>query len=203
MELLVDGQPHEVLTDEPFIRTLEKVRTELAASGRAIMSMFHDGRELSVEEEAALCSRRAGELGRVELRSTPAREWGLHGLGEVASALGQLGDQSRAAADLFRGGQFAQGLDRANETIGLFLKVMQALGTSLTLVGAAAGAAGAADLKAQVDVIVGAMRELETAVRGSDGVAAADIAEYQLPEALETLAAKVRAVTSSESKSQG
>ncbi len=200
MELLVDGQPHDVLMDEPFIKTLEKVRAKLAASDRAIMSMFLDGRELSVEEETALCARRAGELGKVEVRSTPAREWGLHGLGEVASALGQLGDQSRAAADLFRGGQFAQGLDRANETIGLFLKVMQALGTSLTLVGAAAGAA---DLKAQVDVIVGAMRELETAVRGSDGVAAADIAEYQLPEALESLAARVRAVTSSEPKSQG
>ena len=35
----------------------------------------------------------------MEIRTAPAREWGRHGLGEAASALGQLADQFRAAAE--------------------------------------------------------------------------------------------------------
>jgi hypothetical protein len=196
LEFFVDGQPREFLKGEPLAKTIEAVRKELAGSGRAIISVFHDGAELSVEEENALCARRVEELGKVELRSTPAREWGLHGLGEVVSALGQLGDQFRACAELFRSGQLPEGLDSANAAIGLLMKVLQALGTSLTLT----GATDAADLKIGVDAIISAMRELEVAVRASDGVAAADVAEYQLPEALESLAEKVRAVAAAAKK---
>jgi hypothetical protein len=192
LELLVDGQPHDDLKGQPFVKTLELVRKELSGSGRALMAIFLDGRELSVEEENALALRPVEELGRVELRSTPAREWGLHGLGEVASALGQLGDQFRSCSDLFRNAKLVEGLDRSNETIAIFLKVMQALGTSISLAGVAN--AGAGGLKGAVDAVVAAMRDLEAAVRGADGVAAADIAEYQLPEAMEALAAQVRAL---------
>jgi len=193
LELFVDGQAREIPGGEPFSKALEAIRRELSAGGRAIMSIHHNGAELSVEEENALCARPAGELGRVDLRSTPAREWGLHGLGEVASALGQLGDQFRVSADLFRAGQLSQGLDRANEVIGLFMSVLQALSTSLGLI----GAASAGDLRSGIEGVVGAMRELEGAVRSGDAVAAADIAEYRLPEELEALAARVRALASS------
>lgn len=190
MQLFVDDQPHAAPPSGPFRDVLESVRREAAAEGRAIMAIFQDGRELTVEEEEVLRNSQVTELARVDLKTTPAREWGLHGMGEVASAFGQIGDSFHACGELFRQNRMSDGLDRANEGISLFLQVLQALNTSVGL----AGVSPTQKLRTGIDSVVSAMRELEGAVRSSDSVAAADIVEYQLPETLEALAGEVRAM---------
>jgi len=188
LELYLDGQRREALKGEPFGKTLEALNREAAASGRAILAVFLDGRELSVEEEQALLDRPADGLGRVELRTTPAREWGLDGLGEVPGALAQIGDRFRACAEAFRQGRLAEGLDQSNAAISAFLRVIQGLTTAASM----ARAKVPAGLKESIESVVGAVRALEAAARAGDGVAAADVVEYQLPEALEALAGLVR-----------
>lgn len=188
MELLVDGQPRQSGAGRTLADELAALQRELGSAGRSITAVLLDGRELSPAEEEALLSRGAAEGSRIEVRTADSREWGRHGLGEAASALLQLADQFRAAADDFRAARMADGLERLNGAIAGYGQVVKALITAAQL----AGAAPPADLRRELEAVTAGMRELSVAVGQADGVAAADLAEYELPGHLEALAGVVK-----------
>ena len=188
LELYVDGQPRQAAQDRPLGEALELLRREAAGAGRAIVTVHLDGRELSPQEEEKLLTEPASALGRVEVQCAPAAEWGRHGLGEVASALGQLGDSFRSSAEAFRSNRIGDGLNQANAAVASYAQVVQALVSSVAL----SGVAPDPGLKAAIDGVVNVVRELEKSARASDGVASADLVEYELPERLEALAKLVR-----------
>lgn len=192
MELYIDGQTKETpgTADETFGGVLTALSAELTAAGKAITTISLDGAEVMPEGDAALVARPAAELGRVDISTAPAAEWGRHGLGEVASAMGQLADECRAAADLLRKGDQADGLDKINGVLAAYVQVVQALVNSATL----AAVKPPEDLEERISAVTSTMRELEPALRAKDGVAAADLAEYELAEELDKLGKTVKSM---------
>lgn len=189
MDLYVDGQARPVPAGTATLgAALDAVQTEMAAASRVITAVLLDGRELSPEEEAGLLGRAASEPGRVEVRSAEARAWGLHGLGEAASALGQIGDEFRAAADPFRSVRPAEALDRVNGAVSAYMQVIQALVNAAAL----ARLEAPAGFKDRLEASTAAMRQMEAVMRAADNVAAADLVEYEIPEKLSALAELVR-----------
>jgi len=195
MDLYVDGQ----IRGEPegagstFGNLLIALRDELAAGGLAITTIKLDGEEVMPEAEAQLVSRPIAEFDRVELATAPAKDWGRHGLGEAASALGRLADEFQAVADLFRGGEFNRGVERVQGAIAAFGQLVQALVNSAAL----AGVGPPGGFEGDVQAVTSAMRGLGPALREADGVAAADLAEYEVAEALQKLAGAVKVMVES------
>ncbi len=190
MELYVDGQVRQVPegTGPSLGDLLAALRDELAGGQLVITTVKLDGEELMPDAEVEAAARAHAELGKVEVITAPAAEWGRHGLGEAASALGQLADEVRKIADLLRGGERKEGIERFEGVVGAYGQLIQALITAAAL----AAAPAPEGFEAGVEGVINAMRELPPALKSEDAVAAADLAEYELAGQLEKLAAMVK-----------
>ncbi len=190
MELYVDGQIRPVPegVGPGFGDLLAALRDELAAGQLAITTVKLDGEELLPDAEAEAAGRAHAELGRVEIATAPAAEWGRHGLGEAHSAVGQLADEFRGIADLLRSGERGAAIERFGGAVAAYGQLIQALVNAAAL----AGASPPEGFQGGVEGVTAAMREMAPALKAEDAVAAADLAEYELAGALEKLAAMVK-----------
>lgn len=190
MELFVDGQvrgaPEGI--GPTLGELLAALRDEAAGGGRAITTIQLDGEELLPGAEAEAVSRPSAGLGKVEVTTAPAAEWGRHGLGEAHSALGQLADEFRKIAELLRGARREEAIARVQGAVAAYGQLVQALVNAAML----AGAPAPAGFQAAVEKVTAAMTEFMPELRAEDAVAAADLAEYELAESLEGLAAVVK-----------
>jgi hypothetical protein len=190
LDLFVDGQAAQVPEGAgPTLgELLAALRDQAMTDGKAITTIKLDGEELMPDGEDAAGARALAELGRVEISTAPAAEWGRHGLGEAASALGQLADEFRAIADLLRGGRRAESIERFGGAVAGYGQLIGALVNAAAL----AGVAAPAGFQKTVENVTGAMKEMAPALKAEDAVAAADQAEYELAERLEELGAMVK-----------
>jgi hypothetical protein len=194
LELLVDGQSRQPAASATFGEALAALRREMSQAGRAIVTILLDGQELEPQQEEALLAQAPAALGRVEIKTAPAGEWGRHVLGEVAGALGQLGDDLRACAEILRAGDLTQGLDRYNAILAAYTDVIRALVNAETL----AKVPSPLGSREALAAVTAAAQQMGKALGAADGVAAADLAEYELPERLTALAVMVRSMAASE-----
>jgi hypothetical protein len=192
LELLVDGQVRECPQKATTLGELVVVlREEAAGDGRAVTDIRLDGEELLPADEAEAAARPLAEIGRTEISTAPAREWGRHGLGEAASAMGRLADEFREIAELLRGGEHEAAVERFGGAVGAYGQLIQATVNSAAL----AGVPAPPGLQAAVEGVTAAMKEVAPALEARDAVAAADLAEYELAERLGELGAKVKEMT--------
>ncbi len=190
MELYVDGQVRQVPegTGPGLGELLAALRDELAEGQLVITTVNLDGEELMPAAEDETSARAHAEFGKVEIVTAVAAEWGRHGLGEAASALGQLADEVRKIADLLRGGERKEAIGRFEGVVGAYGQLIQALVTAAAL----AGVPAPEGFEAGVEAVTNAMREMPPALQAEDAVAAADLAEYELAGQLDKLAAMVK-----------
>jgi hypothetical protein len=190
LELLVDGQ----LTQVPdgvgptLGELLASLRDGAGAEGRAITTVEIDGQELMPDAEEQVTPQPHAELGKLEIITAPAAEWGRHGLGEAASALGQMADEFRQIADLLRAGDRPQSVERFGGAIAVYGQLITALVNAAAL----AGVAPPEGFEQCVANVTEAMKEITPALQAEDAVEAADLAEYELAARLEELGEMVK-----------
>jgi hypothetical protein len=139
------------------------------------------------DEEGAGAKPHAG-FDKLEVVTAPAAEWGRHGLGEAASALGQLADEFRQIADLLRGGERAQSVERYQGAVAAYGQLIGAMINAAAL----AGVSAPEGFQECVASVTGGMKDITPALRAEDSVEAADLAEYELAERLEELGKMVK-----------
>jgi hypothetical protein len=190
LELFVDGQPSQVPEGVgPTLGDLLAVlRDGAGADSRAITTVEIDGEELMPAAEEQALSRAYAELGKLEIVTAPAAEWGRHGLGEAASALGQMADEFRQIADLLRAGDRPQSVERFGGAIAVYGQLITALVNAAAL----AGVAPPEGFEQCVGSVTEAMKEIAPALQAEDAVEAADLAEYELAARLEELGEMVK-----------
>jgi hypothetical protein len=190
VELLVDGQVAAI--PEGVGPTLGEViaalRDRAGADGRAITTITLDGEELMPTGEEEAGGRPAGDFGKLEIFTAPAAEWGLHGLGEAASALGQLADEFRQIADLLRAGDRPQSIERFQGAIAAYGQLISALVNAASL----AGVPAPEGFQECVAGVTDAMKAMTPALHAEDLVGAADSAEYEIADRFERLGEMVK-----------
>ena len=190
MELYLDGQVQPL--PENIGRTLgdllRVLRNALGESDRAITTVKLDGNELLPAEEDEALKCEAADFDQIEIVSAPAAEWGRHGLGEAASALGQLADEFRKIADVLRGGDRAEAINRFQAAVAAYGQLIAALinAASLAEVSAPEG------FETAVQTVTASMKDVAPELQAEDSIAAADLAEYELAEHLEELGEMVK-----------
>ena len=190
MELYVDGEQRPVPEDAgPTLEdVLRAVQVTVSGSGRAMTTINLDGTEMLPDAEAENVSRPAADFQKIEIITADAADWGRHGLGEAASALGQLADEFNGIADQLRGGNRA-------EAVSSFMSAVEAYGQIVT---AMVNAAGLASVKTpegfeeSLQKVTTAMKDMAPEIQAEDSVAAADLAEYEVAEAMCELAELVK-----------
>lgn len=192
MELLLDGQAAEAPEGiGPTLGDLlAALHEKIGAEGKAVTTITLDGEELMPAGEEQALALPAADFGKVELLTAPAREWGLHGLGEAASALGQMADEFRDIADLLRTGDRAQSVERFQNAIAVYGQLVGAMVNAASF----AGVPAPEGFQECVAAVTDAMKEMTPALQAEDSVEAADLAEYELAERLEELGKMVKSM---------
>ncbi len=192
LELFADGQATQAPEGigPTLADLLAALNDKISADGRAITTILLDGEELMPDFEAEVGAKPAAGFDKLEVVTAPADEWGRHGLGEAASALGQMADELREIADLLRAGDRPQSVERFQGAIAIYGQLIAAMVNAATM----AGVPAPEGFQECVAAVTDAMKEMTPALQVEDAVEAADLAEYELAERLEELGKMVRSM---------
>lgn len=170
------------------------LRNRLSQSGRLVIGIRADGREVPQNELDEVLRTQARTYGRLELCSVDARRTVLETLRQAAEACVECDQARPIIADMLNEGRTHEAMEHLGECLAAWSSTADAMMKSanlfaidLTEVHVESG-----PLPEWLETVVGQLRQLRDALENGDLVLTADILRYEMQE---TLAGWDRAVS--------
>ena len=188
MPIFLDDQPFADCrsASHTIADLLEDAKTRLAGSGRMVMAMKCDNRELSAEQLDTFLTRPISDFHRVDFVSGRCQGLALDTLRDAQRELGGTFFMIQEAAQQIASGELSGAMERLGKCLTTWSQIHQAvilIGQLLKIDFEKIEAADQSALR-WLEIFADQLRDLKDAVMSRDYVLLSDLLKYELDETL-------------------